>query len=281
MAPDDPTHSQAAPDLFLFSGDGDRVQEDNARPAATPPPEGKPDAATLQHSGAIATRHIIATRALVHRVAGSQVASDLRDAADDEAVTARVLAAAQRARAETGSAGTAADSNHAMRACALEAVRATLGDAIFDACFGGVGAARSSVEQLLRFTVAATSAGPVHAGEWYLFSNAPAYRYKHPAGTARAQMCLCLGDEDGEPAWSGFGTSGKEAHLVRTMVERYNAPRDDADLRWLATHFPDARAIPPAYRDYADQIDADAVVGLDRSTGVALNARTLARLSER
>ncbi len=70
------------------------------------------------------------------------------------------------------------------------------------------------------------------------FSNAPAYRYKHPAGTARAQMCLCLGDEDGQPAWSGFGTSGPEACIVQAMTARYNAPRDDADLRWLATHFP-------------------------------------------
>jgi hypothetical protein len=191
-----------------------------------------------------------------------------------------VLAAAQRSRAGTGSVGTAADSNDAMLACMLEAVRATLGDAVFAAYFGSGGATRFSIEPLLRFTVAATSSGPVRAGEWYLFSNAPAYRYKHPAGTAREQMCLCVGDEDGQPAWSGFGTSGNEAHIVRAMMDRYNAPRDDADLRWLATHFPDARSIPPAYRDYADQIDADAVLGLDRSTGVALNARTLATLSE-
>ncbi len=81
MAPDDPVNNQPAPDAFLFSGDGDRVQEEDAPPEIAPPPEGQPDAATLQDSGMSATRHVLATpRARASSSPGSSL-TPLRSAA--------------------------------------------------------------------------------------------------------------------------------------------------------------------------------------------------------
>ena len=156
---------------------------------------------------------------------------------------------------------TVADCTVAMVAIELDAVRAVVGDKLFDRCFGTPsGKARirqlklsqrlsdTPLYELLRFTDGALAAQqdksrgelgkrPVKTGEWYYFANASDYEFKHPAGPWRGENALCLGDEGGKQSWSGLGATYDEEGMLRALVTRYNAPRTEEDYAWLDARY--------------------------------------------
>jgi hypothetical protein len=166
---------------------------------------------------------------------------------------------------------TVTDCTTAMVAIELDAVRAVVGDVVFDRCFGNPdGPAKirqlkisqrlseTPLYELLRFTDGARGADkqrgemgkrPVKAGEWYYFFNHPDYVEKHPGGAWRGENALCLGEHDGKQMWSGFGETHDEEGMLRALLARYNAPRDDADFSWLDRNYTIRENWPAQYLD--------------------------------
>ncbi len=164
---------------------------------------------------------------------------------------------------------TIVDCTSAMVAIELDAVRAAVGDRVFDRCFGSVGApglvqqlkisqriADTPLYALMRFTDAAHAADepgalgkrPVQAGEWYYFSNVPDYLLKHPGGAWRGENALCLGVQNGKQMWSGLGATYDEEGMMRALVEAYNRPRDEADFAWFNRHYIGPSRWPEEYK---------------------------------
>jgi hypothetical protein len=135
-----------------------------------------------------------------------------------------------------------------------DAARAALGDAAFDAAFGGeqpqvgpleiappLNGHTAHLERLLTRSKAregadAGGAGhrPARLGEWYYFFNHPRYHFKHPAGAWQGENAIFIGEREGVQLWAGLGASDRtEMDLYREMVDSYNEPRTPADLREL------------------------------------------------
>jgi hypothetical protein len=176
---------------------------------------------------------------------------------------------------------TVSDCTTAMVAFELDAVRAVVGDRLFDRCFGPTSGqpklrllkisqrlSDTPLYELLRFTDGARGAGrgtlghrPVKAGEWYYFYNHPDYVLKHPGGPWRGENALCLGDQGGKQMWSGFGQTADEEAMLRALLERYNAPRDAADEAWLEHNYVIRENYPQQYvSGFVDRADVDAIV---------------------
>jgi hypothetical protein len=192
-----------------------------------------------------------------------------------------------------------ADRATAVVALELDAVRAVLGEPLFDRCFGSpdrppaVGPLQISprlsdtpLYPLLRFTDGAQPG----AGEWYDFYNHRDYADKHPAGTWRKESALCLGNRDGVLIWGAFGAVLDEDGVLRALAQRHDAPRDEDDRAWLERGYGPAESWPPRYvtgfsssndgaRDRA--YDLGSIVGRDRSRALALSTARLADLVRR
>lgn len=75
---------------------------------------------------------------------------------------------------------------------------------------------------------------PAKKGEWYYFTNHPKYLLKHPGGAFQGENALCMGTELGVQYWAGFGVSKcTEQEMMNTIAEAYNGARNDNDYRAL------------------------------------------------
>ena len=248
-----------------FTGDGERADVDEPPPAAGDPPLTQPSRRALRASGDGAARRILASLSIAP--------SEVGPAIDDAALALRLVAAARalppsdaeprrqswslragvtasRALGEWLAGADLADGATALVAVQLDVVRAVIGDARFDACFGpargeptfgrlvvGPDLLRTPIEPLLRYTVKEP-----RAGDWFLFRNR-AVDQRGPM--LRPDRFLCLGEADGQLLWAGLGLIAGEAELLAAM----------------------RTAQPNAVE-----------LGVDRESGVALSARALAEL---
>jgi hypothetical protein len=173
---------------------------------------------------------------------------------------------------------TITDCTTAMVAIELDAVRAVVGNAVFDKCFGNPNGkakvqqlkisqrlAETPLYELLRFTDASRggekSRGemgkrPVQRGEWYYFYNHPDYVLKHPGGPWRGENALFIGEENGKQMWSGLGATFDEEGMMRALLGKYNAPRDSADFQWLDSTYYLISNWPEKYKSGFSATDA-------------------------
>jgi hypothetical protein len=166
-------------------------------------------------------------------------------------------------------------------ACEIDAVRAAIGDARFDALYGssdtdipedrrlrvGTNTFVPNVwfGGLVTHTEAATSGAgtpgnrPVKIGEWYYFQNHPMYLKKHPGGAWQGENAVYVGvGPEGKQLWIGLGSSTgpplnrpevTEDQMIDEMLEAYNADPWGPDLpefdRIRASH---GGVLPPDYQ---------------------------------
>jgi hypothetical protein len=165
---------------------------------------------------------------------------------------------------------TIADCASARVAIELDAVRAAIGDKVFDRCFGSTAGngvlqqltisqriGETPLYSLMRYTDTATTPKnggtvvkrPVQVGEWYYFRNVPDYLLKHPAGAWQGENALYLGEQNGKQMWSGLGVTSDEEGLMRVLVEEYNKARSKRDFDYLVRHFNSPMYWPREYKE--------------------------------
>jgi hypothetical protein len=134
----------------------------------------------------------------------------------------------------------------------VDAVRAAIGDAKFDALYGSedtavsprleLGAKGSNV--LKNETLTHKTAGglgtignrPATVGEWHYFYNHPKYLLKHPAGVYQGENAMLRSDKasNGDQLWEGLGQEKvTERQMYANMMADYNRPRDVWDDKRL------------------------------------------------
>jgi hypothetical protein len=166
-----------------------------------------------------------------------------------------------------------------------DAVRAAIGDAKFDAHFGGTngpgsegllvikqGWDGSSVGKYVKQTdpaakgeVGSPGKRPAKVGDRYYFYNHPRYLLKHPGGAWQGENSLFEGEEGGVQYWSGLGAGHKtEEDLLTAMRTAYNLPRTPRDIEVLNQRHGSPDKWPPEYKEkkdggseFPDRLDAN------------------------
>ena len=162
---------------------------------------------------------------------------------------------------------TIADCGPGMLCAQLDAVRAAIGDAQFDAQFGSSDGTKPQRQRLVIGVKTGdivdsyadlfkhdTLSGkgtvghrPVVVGRWYHFSNHPMYQFKHPGGYWGRENAAYIGMRNGKQTWAGLGFVGTEEEIYDTMVAAYNKPRDADDQppeAWLKANPGADRRLP-------------------------------------
>lgn len=136
---------------------------------------------------------------------------------------------------------TIADCLNTVNALQLDAFRAAVGDAAFDAQFGDEGGeppSRGPLTITQRSSSVVTrppdagTAGlgtigkrPVKKGDRCYFRNHPNYYTAHPGGAWGGENVVCMGEKNGQQTWSGFGASNlTEDEMLDALVDACNEP---------------------------------------------------------
>lgn len=162
---------------------------------------------------------------------------------------------------------TIAECLSAIVAVEIDAMRAAIGDAAFDAQYGSPGAPvpgqkllqihpgvkDTPLEGKIKASEAATGdPGPIgkrnlKLGDWVYFYNHPKYLLKHPGGAWQGENAVYTGDNAaGQQLFTGLGAGGKtEEAMLASMVGAYDSERDGADyvelLQRFVAHAPEVK----------------------------------------